>query len=366
MWLEACDCLLPAAMKLEDAVRKCSHGAKRSLEVIVTFDDREGLWYKECFSQFCEAWATEEGASAQRAFFSFGSNDLPQAFQSTRNDWKKVKICEAFSSCTSISYLAWVDSDGAIVPAPNSETNKHRMEKLSFPGLRTIFDEAAGVDRGMVSFVGYRELGAHDLCSNNGTVGAQSILGLPKHCPCQWLYAAGPGAKHHTFNAGVFVLKLPEASTLMSKWMGLIPARFPADAKWAGKTSEQWFFDRYLAHERCVKLVKEVDLAVRSPGFGPGWGSPFVHFYGANAFHGKRDIRLFCHYFVENIGRPSLLEALPAVQTHAAEYIETSQTEAAILDASRIPTSPSRNDAQASCQDKREESIHTVKQRGPQ
>jgi hypothetical protein len=121
----------------------------------------------------------------------------------------------------------------------------------------------------------------------------------------------------------------------MSKWMGLMPARLPAN-EWAGKSSEQWAFDRYLAHERCVKLVKEVDFAVRSPTYGAGWRCPFVHFYGANAFHGKRDIRWFCRCFVDNIGRPSLLEAFPEALRLAAEYTETSRTEAAIAERQRV------------------------------
>lgn len=330
-------------MKLESAVRMCRRGAKRSLEVIVTYDDRksDALWYKDCFSQFCEAWANDAGVQengGKRAFFKFGPDDLPEAISAiSRVEWRKVKICAEFSSCASISYLAWVDSDGAIVPKPNpnSEANKHRLGRLEFPGLETIFDEATGADNHIVSFVGYRELGAHEPCEASGTIGAADILGLPKHCPCTWLYAE-KGGKHHTFNAGVFILKLPQASPLISMWMGLMPATVLASEQWAGESSEQWAFDSNLAHSRCVKLVKEVDFAVRSPVFRAKKMAPFVHFYGANAFHGKRDIRCFCKHFVQNIGRPTLLEEFSEAVKLAAEYDRTSETVEAMNERARM------------------------------
>eukprot|EP00959_Pyramimonas_sp_CCMP1952_P341816 7160392-Pyramimonas_sp.AAC.1 len=67
--------------------------------------------------------------------------------------------------------------------------------------------------------------------------------------------------------AGVFILKLPQAAPLISKWAGLVSAAAPNDKSWAGPNSEQWAFDANLAHLRCVKLVTEVDFAARSPTF---------------------------------------------------------------------------------------------------
>eukprot|EP00959_Pyramimonas_sp_CCMP1952_P364260 7627932-Pyramimonas_sp.AAC.1 len=112
-------------------------------------------------------------------------------------------------------------------------------------------------------------------------------------------------------------------------------AAAPNDKSWAGPNSEQWVFDANLSHLRCVKLVKEVDFAMRSPTFETNT-TPFLHFFGANAFHGKRGIRLFCKSCVANIRRPTLLANLSEAVKLAAEYNETSTTTRAMEERKRM------------------------------
>jgi len=68
------------------------------------------------------------------------------------------------------------------------------------------------------------------------------------------------GKKHHTFNAGAWMIRCPGAMQLLQEWSALAPTQeeVAKNLRWAGPLFEQWEFDQGgFCRKEEVQLVPE-------------------------------------------------------------------------------------------------------------
>jgi len=303
------------------------HRGTAPCELIVTVDTRPP-GDKTYFAPFCELVKCWGARPRRHVLQVFGEAATVPLFENVPMAWLKVFVLrEILNFSTVFEYIVWLDSDATVVPHFQCMRAQDRFAqgRLQFDSARAVWARHVLATSDRVCFLGYREAICHGRCPAVG-------------CSCKVLYSRlsecrgepGNRGQHHSFNAGVFILRAcPKARRLMNYWCSLRPRRrltaLLHGPGWAGRGFEQPAFDKHVIAKfpGAIVLVSQREFAPQSASMraSVSQGVPFIHFYGkAMPWTGKSLIPRWLRNLRTELSRDNL-RALPCVQAYAAAAV---------------------------------------------